>query len=295
MLTNSTLNPKTYQKLLANNVESNNFKYNENIIFKYNNFFDMQYFWTVMVCCSFVQYSKNQLPNFDAEKLWEKRRRKYRLKCDQNRFHNPTISSEYSFFELEAGKNYHPLIFNSSVGCVDIFFTKFNNYIMNDLFMNHGYSPEADGSDTPEETQRYLIQEFIAFLANYRNETIYNLPTTQFYEYMRQRTIYQSSFAVNYYENYPEMMSIELSVFFPYKEDLIDLIECLKLTANNFKEKGALAFDEENWIFAKESYKFRTNENNLLTFNKLIDYYLSTLLENLSYQATLLPSIKNIY
>jgi hypothetical protein len=133
-----------------------------------------------------------------------------------------------------------------------------------------------------------MINEFIDYLENTRSSTLVNLPIIEFKNYVQQRTALSSDFATQFYQSNMEMMSIELSYFFPYKEDLIDLIECLKKTGMLFKEKGIEAYDRNASWDIRESL----NDPEIIEkFTKLLDYYLSRLLENLSYQATLLPSL----
>jgi hypothetical protein len=93
--------------------------------------------------------------------------------------------------------------------------------------------------------QIYLIKQFMCYLNDYRDKTVFNLPTLEFLRYMAHRTVYQDESLFGFYENNMQMMSIDLIMFFPYKEDLIDLIECLRLTTELFKSKDVSAFDED--------------------------------------------------
>jgi hypothetical protein len=281
-----------YKRLMDYNPETNNFRYNNQVIFQFNSFLDMQYFWTIMVGCNFVQYSKNRLPNFDPEALWEERRSVYGKDSYFKRRFIPGVNAEIGWTLAYKGAR-PPVVFPTDEGYIDLFFSDFTETTVNNLFnpFKFGYYKLEPGEIiTPEEMQKYLIKLFISYLNDFRKKTVFNLPSLEFWKYMVHRTVYQGDNLSGFYEYHMEMMSIDLIMFFLYKEDLID---CLRLTGESFKSKGLSAFDETIFL-ADESYKSRSNPETIQLFYRLLDYYLPSLLEKLSYQASLLSSINKI-
>jgi hypothetical protein len=279
-----------YRRLMAYYPETNNLKYNDNVIFQFNSFLDMQYFFTIMIGCDFAQYSENRLPGFSSDTLWAQRRSIFGKDSSFRIRFIPGTETEmdwtYSYNDTP------PIVFNSSWGPVDLFFSDFTEDIVKDLLnpLKFGYQADPGEIVTPESMHKHLIKQFILYLRKYRVLTVTNLPTLEFWVYMRNRTVYQDECFSGFYEKHIEMMSIDLMIFFSYKEDIIDLIECFRLTGENFKSKGILAFNE-NLLGAHESYPSRSKPETIEILRKLLDYYLPPLLENLSYQASLLPTI----
>jgi hypothetical protein len=283
-----------YSRLVKYYPEFNQLLYNGNVLFQFNSLLDMEYFFTVFLSCDLCKFSKNRLQNFNTEELIKEREKDLKPDFIKTLSYGSWETESYFLYKNRLKVGYHPLVFYVA-DCVDLFHTKFDETIMNQLLTTFGADPiyggyKRDGDEiiTPEKLQNYMINEFIDYLENTRSSTLVNLPIIEFQNYVQQRTALSSDFATQFYQSNMEMMSIELSYFFPYKEDLIDFIECLKKTGMLFKEKGIEAYDRSaSWGIRESLHKPEV----INSLKKLIDYYLPTLLENLSYQATLLSSL----
>ena len=251
--------------------------------FEFNSLADFKAFWDIMCSLEFYKYSKNRLPKFNRNLLQR----------------NEDISSliSESFDETDSTKkeiraeirilnnniNFAvPMLFQSPTSIkdiIDIFLIPFDDSLREYLSNSLNFSKE----DKIEDIQAYITDEYLKTFIGYegsRLKTIFNLPTYYFYQYMIERT-YLWQFSESLYFRQPYLTNINFSLFFPYKEDIIDLIECFKKTYKAF-------LNNEKYLIEREI------KLDPIISKMILDKYYDNLIKQLSLLSFELPSINTL-
>ena len=269
-------------------------------IYSFNSLMDFRAFWDVMCGLEFYKYSKN--PNFSINSRTTEEIEKLNGLLEQVlEFRN---YPEEVFIEMVL--SVHPKIWPDPMNCikgiVDLYFTPFNEYIVDMLLLKFkNYDPDAspdeirlnfknyNETDSPNEFRLKYILWYLECLRNNINKTKYNIFIYDFYLYIKERS-YMRERAHFLYRKEPVYTNIELMYSFLYQEDLIEFINCLKITRRIFWE-GKVPF-----VIGKKDY-ITNDENNIekyrSTYAKVVEFYFPSLIEKLSELVHYLEKYKN--